>query len=48
MTRFLPETGQPRIPRVNRSESDNVTGQETGFDTLHHRRPLSRREAARL
>jgi hypothetical protein len=31
MTRFLPETGQPRIPRVNRSESDHVTGQKTGL-----------------
>jgi hypothetical protein len=34
MTRFLPETGQPRIPRVNRSESDHVTGQKTGFENI--------------
>jgi hypothetical protein len=34
MTRFLPETGQRRIPRMNRSESDHVTGQKTGFETI--------------
>jgi len=31
MTRFLLETGQPRIPRMNGSECDHVTGQKTGI-----------------
>lgn len=34
MARFLPEMGQSRIPPMNRSESDHVTGQKTGRTTL--------------
>jgi hypothetical protein len=34
MARFLPEMGQSRIPPINRSESDHVTGQKTGRTTL--------------
>ena len=34
MARFLPEMGQSRIPRRNRSESDHVTGEKTGRTTL--------------